>query len=667
MNGMKMTDIPVCAATINHELDESITSVAIVSGSGSTTPETPDGGTDNAISNGNGHGNENKPLHHQIQQQQNKDPNSDNSVQDQHERLQFTIGKKRRKSPIADGRKFNKRSAHSSNLRMNVLENDDVLTDNNISKQTKSNQSENSAGGEENDVKDREETTSEEAMFSDSDSDSRSDTCTANNTDKSEDRSGQVQQCQQQQLSIDSGSITSSEHRHSEQEEEQQTPHDHSPGSRSAFSATANKSNNAISTKNRTDTPSHTVKSQPEGWRVKLYRLNADGSWDDCGTGRIGCLVSNGKKNGHGDDENAESGNISSITNANAVDARSDDSGGDGGKEWASLEEDIYQTLGEPTLCMHAEVPGNSQLQNLHLAALINKAPKVLLRTRVLLRESYQRQGDNIITWCEPFFLPAPGEGPNQGENDPSSSLQSSQQGANGDDDDISCGVDLALSFQDNAGCREIWNKISKIQHKAYELFEARGGLLNDGGDEGLQEMSGQLMNHHGSLEMSEDEKDKDLDGNPIIYAENREASNSVGSPLHPSSPHSHNDHHRDLWGESTGVNHSNTGIDGIDVDEHDFMETNAAAVSMAAQAAHYVGGGQMGKNQVTGHGDSMEFNHPSVNAQLCNPPTLDNLEKIADVIAASQVSIDDERKYFNSVFVFSHSFLYCSCNNEKL
>jgi len=28
------------------------------------------------------------------------------------------------------------------------------------------------------------------------------------------------------------------------------------------------------------------------GWRVKLYRLNVDGSWDDCGTGRICCHYS---------------------------------------------------------------------------------------------------------------------------------------------------------------------------------------------------------------------------------------------------------------------------------------------------------------------------------------------------------------------------------------
>ena len=36
------------------------------------------------------------------------------------------------------------------------------------------------------------------------------------------------------------------------------------------------------------ETKSHTpTPTQPYGWRVKLYRLNADGGWDDCGTGRI--------------------------------------------------------------------------------------------------------------------------------------------------------------------------------------------------------------------------------------------------------------------------------------------------------------------------------------------------------------------------------------------
>ena len=30
--------------------------------------------------------------------------------------------------------------------------------------------------------------------------------------------------------------------------------------------------------------------AQAQAARVKLYRLNTDGSWDDCGTGRIVCL-----------------------------------------------------------------------------------------------------------------------------------------------------------------------------------------------------------------------------------------------------------------------------------------------------------------------------------------------------------------------------------------
>jgi hypothetical protein len=53
-------------------------------------------------------------------------------------------------------------------------------------------------------------------------------------------------------------------------------------------------------------------------------------------------------------------------------------------------QEAVYQELGEPTLCMHAEL-GTAQA-------------RVLLRTRILLRDAYQRQGDNIITWCEPYY-----------------------------------------------------------------------------------------------------------------------------------------------------------------------------------------------------------------------------------------------------------------------
>ena len=71
----------------------------------------------------------------------------------------------------------------------------------------------------------------------------------------------------------------------------------------------------------------------------------------------------------------------------------------------------------------------------------------LLLRTRILLRDPYQRQGDNIITWCEPFYVSR-----NSG------------------------GVDLALSFQDNAGCLDtgIWRQITHVQSRASELLRQR-------------------------------------------------------------------------------------------------------------------------------------------------------------------------------------------------
>ena len=49
-------------------------------------------------------------------------------------------------------------------------------------------------------------------------------------------------------------------------------------------------------------------------------------------------------------------------------------------------DQTLQQQLGDPTLILKSE-------QDDH----------VLLSSRVLLREAYQRQGDNIITWCEPY------------------------------------------------------------------------------------------------------------------------------------------------------------------------------------------------------------------------------------------------------------------------
>ena len=110
---------------------------------------------------------------------------------------------------------------------------------------------------------------------------------------------------------------------------------------------------------------------QVKGWRVKLYRLNADGSWEDCGTGRIVCQYKKSPKQPN-----------------------------------ESPQDQLYRELGEPTLCMHAEKEGEQQQQQQQpVDSSSNEgSSKVLLRTRILLRDAYQRQGDNIITWCEPYY-----------------------------------------------------------------------------------------------------------------------------------------------------------------------------------------------------------------------------------------------------------------------
>lgn len=133
-----------------------------------------------------------------------------------------------------------------------------------------------------------------------------------------------------------------------------------------------------------------------KGWRVKLYRLNSDGSWDDCGTGRIAVF---------------------------------------------------YTEQNASMLCMHAET---------HADDAEDSAPKVLLRVDVLVKDAYQRQGDNIITWCEPNFMPILERLAANGES--AVNYEAEMDGEN------SGGVDLALSFQDNAGCLDVWNQISEIQ-----------------------------------------------------------------------------------------------------------------------------------------------------------------------------------------------------------
>ncbi|KAL3778417.1 hypothetical protein ACHAW5_005438 [Stephanodiscus triporus] len=238
---------------------------------------------------------------------------------------------------------------------------------------------------------------------------------------------------------------------------------------------------------------------QPPGWRVKLYRLNADGSWDDCGTGRIQFYYARPHQRqpppslshksqqlqpqmimgSSGGDETMSNTSASSIHFLTPSTTSSSSAG------W------IFRELGEPMLCMRAEVSQQQQQQEVQNDdALENIMPsstmgsnssndvtpgrqKVLLRTRVILlhdasSSAYQCQGGNIITWCEPGNN-SNTSGMSQKENDDTST--SSQSPLSSSVTLGGGGVDLALSFQDNAGCKDIWQHITNVQARAREIL----------------------------------------------------------------------------------------------------------------------------------------------------------------------------------------------------
>ena len=79
---------------------------------------------------------------------------------------------------------------------------------------------------------------------------------------------------------------------------------------------------------------------------------------------------------------------------------------------------------------MHAEIPANSSHPD--RKQKFGKQPKVLLRTRVLLRDTYQREGDNIITWCEPYFPLEETSNKDQQKSNEAESVSDDQQVAAG-------------------------------------------------------------------------------------------------------------------------------------------------------------------------------------------------------------------------------------------
>jgi protein phosphatase-4 regulatory subunit 3 len=302
----------------------------------------------------------------------------------------------------------------------------------------------------------------------------------------------------------------------------------------------------------------HQNQPQPNGWRVKLYRLNADGSWDDCGTGRIQCLY---KQQPKADvSSNSSSSNVS-------------------GDAW------IYQDLGEPTLCMHSEVN----------TATGTTTPRILLRTRILLRDAYQRQGENIVTWCEPYLE----------EGNPTQ------------------GVDLALSFQDNGGCLDIWRQITQVQSKAADLFRRTGG------DRTTNNVVSALNSQHDTNNDNNTEhRGEKSDSTVADQSSVTDVAHAVAAAHHATLQRQEQ---QEMWVNvaSEHLEHQNILIDRNDQQHNHFEES----------AYH----------------ESNSTNNPQ-SPQLPNPPRLANLEEIADTIAGVPVCCTKLYSHMKKWFVLSNS-----------
>ena len=384
---------------------------------------------------------------------------------------------------------------------------------------------------------------------------------------------------------------------------------------------------------------------QPEGWRVKLYRLNADGSWDDCGTGRILCLYKpkpppSAQNTDHKNDSptaknitNVSGNNSNSKNNDNNESNLSSYNSQSNNSDDPNSDSAIYVELGEPTLCMHSE-NSNAANRNNNTSPSIQQQPsinhrnnitnsnenntgnaynnpRILLRTRILLRDAYQRQGDNIITWCEPYLE----------EGNPAQ------------------GVDLALSFQDNAGCIDIWRQITQVQSKANEKFRLRQqqqqNTNTSGNSSGTKVSGGALENNQ-----SHGRSLADLAHNmatalrPNLHQQQQELwANAAAETGQGQPPNGNvNDHNSHLSSSSNNNNDNN-----INDDHHAFEDAMGGIVAAYRDAA----GGSTNTNALGGGG------------QLPNPPTVEALEDITDTIATVQVrnirfenfSISEKRK----------------------
>ena len=389
--------------------------------------------------------------------------------------------------------------------------------------------------------------------------------------------------------------------------------------------------------------------SQPEGWRVKLYRLNQDGSWDDCGTGRILCIYENSEGVGMVDhDTGSTSSSTTSSSNTNSSSHASSPLHDTTGPLNNSNTDDTNH-LGYATLCVHSEIPvtsaaskDNSQRQK--------ESPKVLLRTRILLQETaYQRQGDNIITWYEPFYNANSAHSNHKermehknDEVDGTDALGGTVTGGGGGG-----GVDLALSFQDNCGCLEIWEQIIAAQgrqvknvvfaaaaaaqrHHQQQQQQQQQQMTEHNDDEKLQSQHRKFAKQQQQLQGQKSDTSMDYDASVMANVISMGTdSNSAGSG--------------DVtWDVIQHQHYHAAGADNSDIANRTLEQQLYQTMSQHQQHQLFMNDGNIIER-----------------FQLPSPPSMQNLDDIADAIASLQQQHHLQQRELLSICITASDCLY--------
>lgn len=162
--------------------------------------------------------------------------------------------------------------------------------------------------------------------------------------------------------------------------------------------------------------------------------------------------------------------------------------------------------------------------------------------------------------------------------------------------------VDLALSFQDNAGCLDIWRQITRVQSRAAEWYSSK-----EQHNSSVTDMAHAVAAaHHASLQRQQQ--------------------------------HTMWEH---VASEAAQVHYNNNSNNNNNTEEYS-ESAEAVAVNMAAAAAAAYGN----------HHSSLS--ESSSTCSLPNPPTLQNLEEIADIIAAAQV-----RRVYYTMHTHTHIYMH--------